>query len=880
MNSRQIRQEFLDFFRSKGHQIVPSAPMVAKDDPTLMFINAGMNPFKDFFLGNRTPDHARIANTQRCLRVSGKHNDLEEVGRDSYHHTMFEMLGNWSFGDYFKQEAIAWAWELLTDIYKLPSHRLYVTYFGGDPEENLEPDTEAYGLWKALIEESHILPGSKKDNFWEMGDTGPCGPCSEIHIDLRSDEDRQQTDGAELVNRDHPLVVEIWNLVFMQFNRRADGSLHALPSRHVDTGMGLERLCMALQAKQSNYETDLFSILIDQIEGYTGLKYTNSYASDAHTDIAMRVIADHLRAVSFAIADGQLPSNTGAGYVIRRILRRAVRYYFSFLNQSEPLLYKLVPVLAGQFEHIFHGLKAQQSFVVKVITEEEKTFLRTLEAGLRRIEQTKPEAGMVLSGLAAFELYDTYGFPVDLTRLIAGEKGWTVDEEGFSRALDEQRNRSRRDAEKETGDWVDVHGGRTTDFVGYEQLEVSQVRILAYRMVQQKKSRKYQLLLDTSPFYPEGGGQVGDTGSLTGDNAQQTVITNTYRENDLIIHECEQLPQDPAGLFTAKVDGDRRTRIVANHSATHLLHAALRKVLGEHVEQRGSLVHPDYLRFDFSHFARLTEEEIRTIEDMVNRRIRDNISRKEARNLPIEEAQQAGARMLFGEKYGSHVRMITFDETFSIELCGGCHVASTGEIGQFRIRSEGAIAAGIRRIEAITGEEAERYVATRFAELNAIRHSLKNPADTLAAIEQLQEENKLLRKQIDTIKQQEAVALAQNLESKISALGEWQVLITAVNLTDAGAIKDVAFSLKGKHPDLAGVFTATVNGKPNITVFAGDKVVAGTGFNAGQIVRDLAAMIRGGGGGQAFFATAGGKVSDALPDVLVKATEILTGHLG
>ncbi|MFM7824401.1 MAG: alanine--tRNA ligase, partial [Bacteroidota bacterium] len=731
MTSAEIRKAFLDFFSEQKHQIVASAPMVVKNDPTLMFTNAGMNQFKDIFLGNSPVRYPRIANTQKCLRVSGKHNDLEEVGVDTYHHTMFEMLGNWSFGDYFKKEALEWAWQLLTYVYKIPKDRLYVTVFEGDEKEQLAFDQEAYDIWKGLIAEDRILRGNKKDNFWEMGDTGPCGPCSEIHVDLRSEQERKAVDGKALVNASHPQVIEIWNNVFMQFNRMADGSLQPLPAKHVDTGMGFERLCMALQGKTSNYDTDVFQPLIRYISSKCGI----AYGADEKTDIAMRVMSDHIRAISFAIADGQLPSNNKAGYVIRRILRRAVRYAYSFLNFREPILCEMVPVLAGTFEGQFPELESQQDFIARVIREEENAFLRTLETGIRKFENYQ---GARIEGQFAFELFDTFGFPIDLTQLMAREKGMEVDMDGFIACMLEQKSRSRADAEKDLSDWVQVHEEEESEFIGYDSME-TECRILRYREVKTKGTTLYQLVLDRTVFYAESGGQVGDTGYLF-TQKEKVRITDTKKENNLIVHYCERLPSEMNAVFRAEVDRLRRRDITSNHSATHLMHSALRSVLGNHVAQKGSLVNDEITRFDFSHFAKVSEEELEQIEQMVNIKIRENIPLNEQRNVPIAKAMELGATALFGEKYGEYVRVITFDKNYSVELCGGTHVGTTGEIGLFRIISESSVAAGVRRVEAVTGAGAEKLLRDQHRELAELKSLLNNPKDTVKGLQSVLDE--------------------------------------------------------------------------------------------------------------------------------------------
>ena len=862
MTSRQIRQQFLDFFQSKGHVIVPSAPMVVKGDPTLMFINSGMAPFKNWFLGNEAIKYPRVADTQKCLRVSGKHNDLEEVGVDTYHHTMFEMLGNWSFGDYFKQDAIAWAWELLTEVYKIPTDRLYVTVFEGDASENLEFDQEAYDIWKERIAEDRILRGNKKDNFWEMGDTGPCGPCSEIHIDIRSDDERAKVDGRTLVNNDHPQVVEIWNNVFMQFERRADGSLVPLAAKHVDTGMGFERLCMALQGVQSNYDTDVFTPLISKVESISGKKYERS---DEKRDVAMRVIADHVRAVSFAIADGQLPSSGGAGYVIRRILRRAIRYGYSFLGMKEPFICQLVPVLAEEMGDFFPEIKSGQSLVSKVIREEEESFLRTLDKGIQLLDEIiRKTSGDVIDGKVVFELYDTFGFPADLTALIAGEGKKRIDTAAFEAELQKQKERSRAATKLETEDWVVLAEG-DSEFVGYDELEC-ETRVLKYRKIKAKGKESFQLVLSKTPFYAESGGQIGDTGRLVSPN-DVVVITDTRKENNLVVHFTDALPEKIEGNFTARVEGERRASITANHSATHLLHEALREVLGTHVEQNGSLVSPDYLRFDFSHFAKMTDEEATRVETLVNERIRKNFPLEENRSMAIEDARKTGAMMLFGEKYGDVVRVIKFGN--SVELCGGTHVQSTGEIGMFRIQSEGAVAAGVRRIEAISSNGAFQFINFELELLEKVRQSLK-AKDVMKSIADLQARNAELQKQIEKFNKEKGAQVKQQLKAKITQVGDVEFLAEHVEL-DAAELKDVAFQLKGEHSRLFGMFASQSNGKATITCVISEVLAAERSLNAGTIIRELAKEINGGGGGQAFFATAGGTNPDGLQVALDKA---------
>ena len=873
MDSRSIRNKFLEFFKQKGHQIVPSAPMVNKNDPTLMFTNAGMNQFKDYFLGNKKPPYLRAADTQKCLRVSGKHNDLEEVGLDTYHHTMFEMLGNWSFGDYFKKDAIAWAWELLTEEYGLPKERLYVTVFGGDEGDNLDVDQEAYDYWAEIVDKERILYGSKKDNFWEMGDTGPCGPCSEIHIDLRPDDEITKTSGKDLVNEDHPLVVEIWNLVFMEFNRQASGELVSLPAKHVDTGMGFERLCMAIQKKTSNYDTDVFTPLIQYIADKAGI----TYGVDRTNDIAVRVIADHVRAISFAIADGQLPSNTGAGYVIRRILRRAVRYGYTFLKQDSPFIYELVAILVKQFDDVFPELKAQQDFVAKVIEQEEASFLRTLENGLKKLdgvtEQMKEKGAQLIEGKVAFELYDTYGFPLDLTSLIARENGFSVDEAGFADEMQVQKSRSKADAAKETGDWNVVTEGEDVEFIGYDYLE-SKCRILKYRTIKQKGKDIYQLVLDKTPFYAESGGQVGDKGYIEADGEKVFVI-DTKKENDLIIHITDRLPKNMESEFEAIVNVGKRELTMNNHSATHLLHAALRQVLGSHVEQRGSLVNSEILRFDFSHFQKMTTEEIKQVEAIVNSKIRENIQLDERRNVPIEEAKGLGAMALFGEKYGDFVRVITFDKDYSVELCGGTHVKSTGSIGLFKIISEGSVAAGVRRVEAITSVAAEQYVNEQLDLMEEVKELLKNPKDLKSAISGLIEQRNKLEKDIEALHAGETQKLKQDLIAQVKAENGAQVLIQKVKLPAGDALKTLSFELKNEVENLFMVLAADIEGKPQISVVVSEALIQDKGLNAGNIVRELAKEIKGGGGGQPFFATAGGKDISGLDNVLAKAREII-----
>jgi len=878
MTSRDIRRQFLDFFASKGHKIIPSAPIVAKSDPTLMFINSGMAPLKDFFLGNQAPPAKRVADTQKCLRVTGKHNDLEDVGRDGYHHTMFEMLGNWSFGDYFKKDAIAWSWELLTEVYKIPKDRLYVSVFKGDEKENLPFDQEAHDTWKLYIAEDRILPFGKKENFWEMGDQGPCGPCSEIHVDLRSDAERAKTDGRALVNADDPNVIEVWNNVFMQFNRRADGSLDELPAKSVDTGMGFERLCRAVQGAASNYDTDLWKPLFAFLENFSGIKYTGTYpeihADWKKTDVAMRVVADHLRAVCFTIADGELPASGGAGYVIRRILRRAVRYYYSFLDLKEPVLYRMAPILAEEFHDVFPELKAQIDFVAKVVLEEEKAFLRTLESGLKRIESLQIQNNTI-DGQQAFELYDTFGFPIDLTRLIAREKGWSVDEAGFEKALLEQKTRSRKDAAKEVGDWMVLRDEANVQFLGYDQLELRDSHVVKYRTVQLKGQPQYHLVLNRTPFYPEGGGQVGDTGWLEF-SAEKIRVLDTKKENDLIMHVVERLPQHlQDSSVHCHVDAPKRRLTENNHSATHLLHAALRKVLGHHVQQKGSYLDDQTLRFDFAHFQKVSDDELVQIEQIVNEKIRENIALEEARSIPIEEAQKAGAMMLFGEKYGERVRMITFDPAYSRELCGGCHVRHTGQIGYFKIVSESAVAAGVRRIEALTADAAQQHLSTIEREVAAIKMLLKTK-EPAKAVAELQEENKRLQKEIERLISEQAGSLREGLRSKAETVNGIAFVAAVLPVNDANAIKTLAYELERELGSAVIAFGSVSADKPLLTVRISDALAKERGLNAGTIVRELAQkFLKGGGGGQPFFATAGG--SDASQ--LREAVEAVRGYL-
>ncbi len=860
MNSRDIRTKYLQFFEDKGHKVVASAPMVIKNDPTLMFTNSGMNQFKDLFLGNSEVKDARVCDTQKCLRVSGKHNDLEEVGHDTYHHTMFEMLGNWSFGDYFKREAIEWAWELLTEDYGIDKDRLYVSIFEGAEDDGLALDQEAYDIWKERIAEDRIINGNKKDNFWEMGDVGPCGPCSEIHVDIRSDEERAKVDGRTLVNADHPLVIEVWNLVFMQYNRKADGSLEKLPNTHVDTGMGFERLCMVLQGVQSNYDTDVFQPLIQGIAKKAG----KTYGADEKADIAMRVMADHLRAIAFSIADGQLPSNTGAGYVIRRILRRAVRYGFTFLNFEEPSLYALVPTLVKEMGDQFPELKAQAQLIEKVIQEEEVSFLKTLEKGISRFENLA-FSDKTVAGKDAFELYDTYGFPLDLTELIASEKGLTVDVESFNACLEDQKNRSRQATAMETADWVEMLEDEVEEFVGYDQT-TSEVKITRYRKVKQKGKEFFQLVFNLTPFYAEGGGQVGDTGFIES-NGQTTAIIDTKKENNLIIHFSEELPADPKATFQAEVNVEKRSLTANNHSATHLLHETLREVLGEHVEQKGSLVNDEYLRFDFSHFSKVTNEELAEIEQKVNAKIRVNYALNEHRNIPLAQAQEMGAMALFGEKYGDTVRVIQFGS--SIELCGGIHVEATGQIGLFKITSESAIAAGIRRVEAITAEKAMNFYNQQLKTIQSLRELIKNQ-DVLKGVQNLLSENQALSKQVAKMTKAQAGSIKGDLLKGMETINGVNFIAAQVDL-DAKAIKNLAFELKKEQDNLLLVLGAANGDKATITVVVSESLAESKELHAGNMVRELAQEIKGGGGGQAFFATAGGKDASGIPNALEKS---------
>ncbi|MEK9851748.1 MAG: alanine--tRNA ligase [Flavobacteriaceae bacterium] len=865
MKSIEVRQQFLDFFAEKTHTIVPSAPMVIKDDPTLMFTNAGMNPFNEYFLGNAKPVAQRIADTQKCLRVSGKHNDLEEVGIDTYHHTFFEMLGNWSFGDYFKKEAIEWAWELLTEVYKIDPSKLYVTIFEGAAEEQIEKDTEAFEIWKTLLPEDRILLGNKKDNFWEMGDQGPCGPCSEIHVDLRSEDEKQKTPGAALVNQDHPHVVEVWNLVFIEFNRKADGTLEKLPQKHIDTGMGFERLCMVLQNKTSNYDTDVFTPLIREIESLT----KTTYGKSETTDRAIRVVADHLRTVYFAIADGQLPSNNGAGYVIRRILRRAIRYGFTFLNQKEPFIYHLVQTLSKQLGKAFPELIKEQQLAFNVIREEEASFLKTLDQGLLLLETLLKNAkNKEIDGIKAFELYDTFGFPFDLTALIASERGYTVDEKGFKSAMETQKARSRAAAATKSGDWVLLKEDDAEEFVGYDHLK-TQIKITRYRkMSSAKEGDFYQLVFNLTPFYPEGGGQVGDKGYLESPNGDVCYILNTKKENNLIVHQTKTIPDQLTGIFTAVVDEKQRKRTSCNHTATHLMHQALRTVLGTHVEQKGSMVHSGMFRFDFSHFAKMTSEELTAVEQFVNARINEQIALQEDRNTPYQKAIERGAIALFGEKYGDTVRTIQFGQ--SIELCGGTHVQNTSEIWHFKILGESAVASGVRRIEAITGDAVKTYFETQSELLEQVNQLLKQNQDPLKAIESLQQENNTLKKEIAALAKIKINALKNAIKEAAKEVQGVSFIAKEVDL-DAQGMKDLSFDLGADLDRVILVLGSNKTGKPLLSCYISKSVVAEFNKDAGAIIRKLGTHIQGGGGGQAFYATAGGKNAEGLGAALAAA---------
>ncbi|GFZ79410.1 alanine--tRNA ligase [Aquaticitalea lipolytica] len=869
MKSQEIRSKFLSFFEEKKHTIVPSAPMVLKDDPTLMFVNSGMAPFKEYFLGNAKPKNNRIADTQKCLRVSGKHNDLEEVGYDTYHHTLFEMLGNWSFGDYFKKEAIAWAWELLTEVYGIDKDILYVTVFEGSEDDKLPMDKEAYDLWKSFISEDRILMGNKKDNFWEMGDQGPCGPCSEIHVDIRSAEEKAKIDGKTLVNADHPQVVEIWNLVFMQYNRKANGSLEALPDKHIDTGMGFERLCMVLQGVQSNYDTDVFTPIIREIETIADKKY----GKDDKVDVAIRVISDHVRAVAFSIADGQLPSNTGAGYVIRRILRRAIRYSFTFLDQKEPFIYRLVEVLSEKMGKAFPELKSQKQLIENVIKEEEQSFLRTLDQGLvllnRIVEESKSDT---ISGEKAFELYDTFGFPIDLTALILREKGLSLDEAGFHSEMKKQKDRSRAASEMSTDDWTILSDDTHEEFVGYDMLEAN-VKLTRYRKVVSKKDGEmYQLVFNLTPFYPEGGGQVGDKGYLEDSHGDVVYILDTKKENNVIIHFAKNLPKHINETFKAVVDAKQRYRTECNHTATHLLHQALREILGTHVEQKGSAVHSKYLRFDFSHFSKLTIEELRDVENFVNARIDGKLALQEKRNIPMQQAIDEGAMALFGEKYGDTVRAVRFGQ--SIELCGGTHVKNTGDIWHFKIVSEGAVAAGIRRIEAITNDAVKDFYFENNRAYFEMKDLLNNAQEPVKALQNLQAENADLKKQIENLLKDKAKNVKGDLKNELTEINGIQFLAKKLDL-DASGIKDVSFELGQQYTNLFLLFGTENDGKALLSCYISKELVESKGLNAGTIVRELGKYIQGGGGGQPFFATAGGKNPDGIDEALAAAKKYI-----
>ncbi len=869
MKAAEIRKQFLEFFELKNHTIVPSAPMVVKDDPTLMFTNAGMNQFKSFFLGQEQPKNKRVADTQKCLRVSGKHNDLEEVGIDTYHHTFFEMLGNWSFGDYFKKEAIEWSWELLTEVYKIDPKKIYVTIFEGDASEKLERDSEAFGFWKAIIPEEKILLGNKKDNFWEMGEQGPCGPCSEIHIDLRTEEEKAQVSGASLVNKDHPQVVEVWNLVFIEFNRKADKSLEPLPNKHVDTGMGFERLCMALQGKTSNYDTDVFTPLIKEIETLTA----SQYGVELNTDRAIRVIADHLRTVYFAIADGQLPSNTGAGYVIRRILRRAIRYGFTFLNQKEPFMFRLVETLNLQLKSVFPELEKQKNLALNVIREEETSFLKTLDQGLTLLDtllaSTKDKK---IDGAKVFELYDTFGFPLDLTALIARERGFSIDEEGFDSQMKKQKERSRAASVSVTDDWQVLYEDEVEEFVGYDLLS-TQVKITKYRKVNTKKDGDFfQLVLNITPFYPEGGGQVGDKGYLETENGAIHYIVDTKKENNLILHYCKTLPQKIEGKFNAVVDPKQRHRSAANHTATHLMHQALRTVLGTHVEQKGSMVHSGMFRFDFSHFSKVTTEELVAVENFVNARIEEQLPLQESRNIPYQKALEEGAIALFGEKYGDTVRTIRFGQ--SMELCGGTHVANTSEIWRFKITSESAVAAGIRRVEAITGDAVIKFFEDQSQTLQQLNSLLKGPQDIAKSVQQLQEENTLLKKELNDLQRLKSQVVAKEVLGEIKEVKGISFLAKKVDM-EAPALKDLSFELGKNFDNLFLVLGATKGDKPIISCYISKALVSEKGMDAGKVVRELGKFIQGGGGGQPFFATAGGKNTAGITQALAEAINLI-----
>ncbi|GAB4208477.1 MAG: alanine--tRNA ligase [Bacteroidia bacterium] len=882
MNSKEVREQFLNFFKSKNHQIVPSAPMVVKNDPTLMFINSGMAPFKDWFLGNAEIKYPRVADTQKCLRVSGKHNDLEDVGFDTYHHTFFEMLGNWSFGDYFKKEAIEWAWELLTTVYKIPKDRLYVTVFEGDEKENIPFDQESYEIWKQFVPENRILKGNKKDNFWEMGDTGPCGPCTEIHCDIRTEEERKKTDGYSLVNTGHPQVIEIWNLVFMQYERKANGSLVPLPKNHVDTGMGFERLCMVLQGKQSTYDTDVFTPIIRRIEELTGHRYDFSKEHDLQQrkiNIAIRVIADHIRAITFAIADGQLPSNTGAGYVIRRILRRAIRYAFQYLNQQEPVIYRLVATLVGQMGDAFPEIKQQQTLIENIIKEEEQNFLRTLDKGLKKLDDIIAELHRqkknIIPGDMVFELYDTYGFPYDLTQLIARENNLSVDEKEFQKCLEEQKNRSRSATSIATDDWMILSEGESK-FVGYDFLKTT-TKVVKYRAVKTKNKQLYHIVLEQTPFYPEGGGQVGDTGVLIfGDEntGERIHVIDTKKETGTIIQITDKLPQNIQSIVIAKVNDEKRYSAARHHSVTHLMQAALRKVLGTHVEQKGSLVHPDYLRFDFSHFSKLTDDQIAEVERLVNQKVLENIP-VEVQYMPIEEAKKMGAMALFGEKYEDIVRVVIMDKSYSIELCGGTHVSRTGDIGLFKIISEEAVSAGVRRIEAIAGMAALHYVQQTSGQLKNIKETLKANKDVDKKVSQILEENKELKKQIQDLIKEQARFVKNNIRQKIRHHNGKNILVEKVDIESTEEVKNILFELQNEIENFVGLLINENKDKVYLSMIISPTLVEKNEMNAAQTVRLLAKHINGGGGGQPHFAQAGGTNKEGIKQVLTEAERIL-----
>ncbi len=876
MDSNVIRQKFLDFFASKDHSIVPSAPMIIKDDPTLMFTNAGMNQFKDIFLDQRKPDNLRVADTQKCLRVSGKHNDLEEVGRDTYHHTMFEMLGNWSFGDYFKKEAIDWAWEFLVDELKISKEHLYASIFEGSREDQVEMDNEAFDYWKQYLPEDHILKFGKKDNFWEMGDTGPCGPCSEIHIDLRSDAEKNKVKGADLINKDHPRVIEIWNLVFIQYNRKSNGELVTLPKKHIDTGMGFERLCMVVQQKNSNYDTDIFQPVIKEISKLVNIEYGHS----EKTDIAMRVVADHLRAVVFAVADSQLPSNTKAGYVIRRILRRAIRYYYSFLEIKEPLIYKLLDTLIDTMGNAFPELVRQRKLIEHVIRDEEVSFLHTLSSGIKMLEglihAAKSFNKEIISGKKAFELYDTFGFPLDLTELILREEGLTVNKEEFNQEMKAQKERSRKAAEMDTGDWQVLEDDDVQEFIGYDYQEAS-LKITRYRKISTKNKNMYQLVFNITPFYGESGGQVGDTGYIENDE-ERIQIFDSKKENNITVHYVEKLPSDLTATFKAVVDREKRIATANNHTATHLLHYALRKVLGKHVEQRGSLVHPDYLRFDFSHFQKVSDDQLHEIEILVNRKIRENAPLEEFKSIPIAEAQKMGAMALFGEKYGDLVRVLKYND--SIELCGGTHVPATGQIGFMKIISESSIAAGVRRIQAYTAEKAEEYIDNHLGIMNDIIKLLDGPSDIRQKINELSEQNAELQKKIDKVAQQEIKRIKNNLKENAELINDINVVKGTISAEDSGIVKDLAFQMRNEMEDLFLILGAEINGKAHLTIMLSDNLVKNKKLHAGLIIKEIAGEIDGGGGGQPFYATAGGSNPKGIDKALDLAVSRIKSHTG